>query len=375
MTSLSKNKQPKILYFIQLPPPVHGVSIINRLIYASQKINQGFSTYLLEIKFSNRIDQLRRLNIRKIYQFLKLILNLIRSIRSIRPDIIYFSLMPVGKGLLRDLFFVLIIKWYKVTPVYHLHNKGIERNSKRWILRKLYEFIFRDSYIIHLSRSLYDHEMSRLKLKNSKFRIIPNGISKFKHIEAEKQNNAIKLLYLSNLFPQKGILDLIEIYNILVKRNPDIVLSVVGGFPYRKTHQQVIQLIRKYNLEDKILMKGPRYGRQKSREYNQADIFIYPTTFRQECFPLVILEAMQSGLPIIASDEGAISEIIDNGTNGIVLCNWTAESFSSEIEALIKNETLRLKLGENAKKKFIELYTVNTLEQNMMNFFEEEFLK
>ena len=351
------------------------MSVINRLIYTSEIINQGFSTHLLEIKFSNNIEQLRRLNIRKIYQFIKLVINLIKSIRSIRPDIIYFSLMPVGKGLLRDMFFVAVIKWYKVTPVYHLHNKGIKRNSKIWILRKLYEYIFRGSYIIHLSRNLYEHETSRLKLKNCKFRIIPNGISLFKHIEAEKQDSVINLLYLSNLFPQKGIIDLIEIYRILVKKLPDIRLSVVGGFPYRKTHRQVVNLIKKFNLEDKILFKGPKYGRQKAREYKQADIFVYPTTFRQECFPLVILEAMQSGLPIFASDEGAISEIIDNCVNGIVLQNWTAESFSAEIEFLIKDETLRSKLGENARKTFREFYTVNTLEQNMRNFFKEEFLK
>jgi glycosyltransferase involved in cell wall biosynthesis len=363
------------LYFVQLPPPVHGVSVINKLIYTSQIINQGFDTHLLEIRFSNRINQLRRLNIRKIHQFLKLILNLIREIRSIRPDVIYFSIMPVGKGFLRDLFFVIIIKWFRIIPVYHLHNKGIARNSELWFLRQIYQYVFRDSYIIHLSRSLYEHEMSRLKLKKSKFRIIPNGITLLKPAETEEQSSVTNLLYLSNLFPQKGIFNLIEIYNILEKKCPDTILSVVGGFPYRKTHRQVMKLINKYNLEKKVLLKGPKYGKHKTREYNQADIFVYPTSFRQECFPLVILEAMQSGLPIIASDEGAISEIIDNDINGIVIQNWTAESFSEKIAVLIQDSDLRSKLGENAKKKFTENYTIHNLEKNMRDFFEEEFLK
>jgi glycosyltransferase involved in cell wall biosynthesis len=216
--------------------------------------------------------------------------------------------------------------------------------------------------------------MRRINLKESKFRIIPNGISFFKPVETEKRSNAINLLYLSNLFPQKGIFDLIEIFNVLLREFPDTTLSVVGGFPYMKTHEQVNKLIRKYNLENRISLKGPKYGKQKTREYYQADIFIYPTTFRQECFPLVILEAMQTGLPIIASDEGAISEMIDNGINGIVLKNWTAESFATEIGILINDAKLRSKLGENAKKKFRELFTVNNLERNMRSFFAEEFL-
>jgi glycosyltransferase involved in cell wall biosynthesis len=371
---LNQKRQLKILYFVQLPPPVHGVSVINKLIYTSQIINLGIDTYLLEIRFSNRIDQLRRLNVRKIYQFIRLALRLISSIRSIRPDIIYFSIMPVGKGLLRDLFFVLIIKWFKVKPVYHLHNKGIERNSKIWIIRQLYQYIFRNSYVIHLSRNLYDNEMSMLKLVNTKYRIIHNGISLLKPVEPMKKLSVINLLYLSNLFPQKGIFNLIEIFKILESKYPDAILSIVGGFPYRKTHEQVLKLIKKYDLEKKILLKGPKYGKHKTQEYNQADIFVYPTSFRQECFPLVILEAMQSGLPIITTDEGAISEIIDNGINGIVIKNWTAESFAEELALLIRNSDLRSKLGENAKKKFREYYTINNLERNIRDFFEEEFL-
>jgi len=282
--------------------------------------------------------------------------------------------MPVGKGLFRDLFFVIIIKWFKIIPVYHLHNRGIARNSDKWIMKRLYQFIFRNSYIIHLSGKLYENEMSHLKLRNVKYRIIPNGIVLHKPVDTKKQDSVINLLYLSNLFPQKGIFNLIKIFKNLESEFPDIILSIVGGFPYRRTHGQVMKLIKKNNLELRVLLKGPKYGKNKTQEYNQADIFVYPTSFKQECFPLVILEAMQSGLPIIASDEGAISEIIDDGINGIVLRNWTVESFSEKLAILIRDSDLRLKLGANAEKKFLEYYTIHHLEKNMRNFYEEEFI-
>jgi len=373
-TGLDHKKQLKILYFVQLPPPVHGVSVVNKLIYTSQIINKGFDTYLLEIRFSNKINQLRRLNLHKVFQFFRLAFRLIRSIKFIRPDIMYFSLMPVGKGLFRDLFFVIIIKWFKITPVYHLHNKGIARNSDKWIMKKLYQFIFRDSYIIHLSTKLYEHEMINLKLKNVKYRIVPNGISWSKTVEFVKHDGTINLLYLSNLFPQKGIINLIKIFKNIESEFPDVILSIVGGFPYRQTHKQVMKLIKYNNLEKKVLLKGPKFGKNKTMEYNQADIFVFPTSFRQECFPLVILEAMQAGLPIIASDEGAIPEIIDDGINGIILRRWTVESFSEKLALLIRDSELRSKLGMNAEKKFREFYTVHHLEKNMRDFYEEEFL-
>ena len=53
-------KRMKILYFIQLPPPVHGVSTINDLIYRSDAINENIDKQLVEIKFSNELGELRR---------------------------------------------------------------------------------------------------------------------------------------------------------------------------------------------------------------------------------------------------------------------------------------------------------------------------
>jgi len=363
------------LYFIQLPPPVHGVSVINKLIYISQTINLGFETHLLEIRFSNKIDQLRRLNFKKIYEFIRLAVRLIRSIQTIQPNIVYFSFMPVGKGLFRDLFFVIIIKWYKITPVYHLHNKGIARNSDRWIMKKIYQYVFRDSYIIHLSKKLYENEFSNLKLDNVKYRIVPNGIHLREDGKVKRQYQGINLLYLSNLFPQKGIFNLIGIFKNIEKKIPNVVLSIVGGFPYRKTQRQVIELLKENNLEKKIILKGPKYGKNKTFEYNNADIFVFPTSFNQECFPLVILEAMQAGLPIIASDEGAISEIIEDGINGVILKDWTIDSFSERLTELIRDSELQMRLGTNAKKRFMEFYTIHHLDKNMRDFFEEEFLE
>jgi glycosyltransferase involved in cell wall biosynthesis len=371
---LNTKKKIKILYFIQLPPPIHGVSIINKQIYQSAYINKDIQTSLLEIKFSNKLNELRRLNLSKIIRFFSLIIKLIKSLKYSRPELIYFSLMPVGKGLIRDLFFVLVIKRFRITPIYHIHNKGIAQNSKTWVGRKLYHFIFRNSYIIHLSQSLYESEIAPLNLHEVKYRIIPNGIRQREEVNLNKSFQGINLLYLSNLFPQKGIFNLILIFKNIEYRFPDVKLSVVGGFPYRRTEKTILKLINKYNFGEKVILKGPKYGKNKVLEYSEADIFVFPTSFSQECFPLVILEAMQAGLPIITTDEGAISEIIEDGINGVVLKNWTIESFSEKLAELILNPELRLKLGKNARNKFHNNFTLQHLEKNMREFYEREFL-
>ena len=124
-------KKTRILYFIQLPPPVHGVSVINHQIFSSDIINKDIDKLLLEIKFSDRFDQLRRLSMNKILKFFRLCLQLITIIIKKKPDWIYFSFMPVGSGFFRDALFVLIMRIFQKKIIFHIHNRGIAVNAKK----------------------------------------------------------------------------------------------------------------------------------------------------------------------------------------------------------------------------------------------------
>lgn len=369
------NKKPvKILYFIQLPPPIHGVSIINKQVYESEVINRGFQKSLLEIRFSSSLSQLRRLTFKKIYQLIRLTIRLTCKLKEFRPDYIYFSIMPVGKGFWRDLIFVIIIKLFRVMPIYHLHNKGIEKKSKFLLMRWIYQFTFRNSLIIHLSENLVRQEILSLDLKNVRKGIIPNGV----RIEMipEKRNNPdhVNILYLSNLFPGKGFNELIQVFRKLAANYSNIYLQIVGGFPYKGIRRKLKSQIIKSELSERIFLKGPRYDNDKLKFYSEADIFVFPSFFRQECFPLVILEAMQAGLPIITTKEGAIPEIIDNEIDGIIINQKDNNALEYQIKRLLMDNNLRSKLGSAAKKKFNENFTLEHFEKNMRKFFEQELI-
>ncbi len=372
---MNNQKNIKILYFIQLPPPVHGVSIINKQVYESEFINKGIEKSLLEIRFSSQLSQLRRLTFQKIYQLIRLSFRLTRRLIDFRPDFIYFSIMPVGKGLWRDLIFVIIIKLFKVTPVYHLHNKGIERRSRCLLIKWIYRFVFRNSLVIHLSENLVRKEILSLGMINIKTQIIPNGIKVVMIPENRNKPDHINILYLSNLFPGKGFHELIEVFGKLAKDNSNIYLHIAGGFPYLGIRKKVKKQILKSGLSSRIFLKGPRYDEDKLKIYGEADIFVFPSFFRQECFPLVILEAMQAGLPVITTREGAIPEIIDNEVNGIIINQKDNDALEYQIKRLVNDINLRSNLGSAAKKKFNENFTLEHFEKNMRNFYERELIQ
>ena len=344
---------------------------MNKLIYNSETINRSITRELLQIRFSDNLNQLRKFNILKLIRMFRLVFDLIQKIRNFRPDFVYFSFMPVGKGLWRDLIFVMVLKVFGIKTIYHLHNKGIARNSRRIFMRNIYRYVFKNSIVIHLSEKLMKNEIDALNIKGIQRFIVPNGIKVMKQ-NLHNRDGVVNLLYLSNLFPQKGVFEMINMFSELVSRHDNIHLNIVGGFPDVRIQRKVEKKIRERELESHITMVGPKYGKKKIKEFQKAHLFVFPTAFRQECLPLVILEAMNFGLPVVASDEGAIPEIIEDGVDGFVKSLEDHDEFVKTIEKLILDKDLRAKIGAGARLKFRKNFTDKQVETKMAEIFEKE---
>jgi glycosyltransferase involved in cell wall biosynthesis len=105
----------------------------------------------------------------------------------------------------------------------------------------------------------------------------------------------------------------------------------------------------------------------EARKYNQlADLFMLPSDY--EGLPMVIIEAMSYGKPIVASHVGGISEVVINGENGYTVAN-TATVFAEKIAYILENEYLYQKLSENAFRRFREHLTVEKMLQGYMEIY------
>ncbi len=103
---------------------------------------------------------------------------------------------------------------------------------------------------------------------------------------------------------------------------------------------------------------GPKYGKEKETYFENADIFVFPTFYNNECFPLVLLEAMQYKLPIATTDEGGIPDIVQTGVNGIVCKRKDAVSLSTAIEKLLTDKEKRTTLGNKGYEIYSNHYTL-----------------
>ena len=106
-------------------------------------------------------------------------------------------------------------------------------------------------------------------------------------------------------------------------------------------------------------------GAEKEDSLLKADLFIFPTFYHNECFPLVLLEAMQYGLPIVTTDEGGIPDIVKDGENGLICEKNNPDSLANCIEMLLKDNTLREEYGRKGRDLFEKKYSLYTFECRM----------
>jgi len=348
-----------------LPPPVHGAANIGLNIKQSNLVNSSFNCDYINLTTQANLKDLEKLNIKKVFVILKLYFQVFKTLLRKRYDLCYLTINSSGPGFYKEVIIVFILKVFRKKIVYHYHNKGITINSKSFVNNLLYKIQFKNSRAILLSSILF-YDVSKY-LQPSQVYYCNNGIAPLED-NFEKNNNQNKpvgLLFISNIFISKGVNVLLEACKILVQKKFAFNCNFIGGWTAEITEEDFIKKCVEYGISENVKAHGIKVEKEKINFLTDADIFILPTL--NDVFPLVILEAMQSSLPVIASDEGAIPEIIVNNSTGFIVPKNDPVELAYKLMILINDTGLRQQMGTKGRERFKELYTLSKFEQNFTN--------
>jgi len=361
-----KNK-PSLLAVLHLPPPIHGASMVGQYIKDSVLLNDTFETTFVNLTTSASIDDIGKGFFKKLVPFFKLYFRVFNLLLKNKYDLCYMTINAKGVAFYKEMIVVLIVKMFKVKIIYHYHNKGIKDSKGNWLNNILYKYQFRNAKAILLSPLLYDDISSYLPHSNVSF--CPNGIVERKESTLKQfnkfKNTIPEILFLSNMMETKGVYCLLDACTLLHKKDFDFTVNFVGA-ESDITANDFNAYVKKNDLQNKAFYLGKKYGDEKNVFFENSNVFVLPTYYHNECFPLVILEAMSYGLSCISTNEGAIPEIIDDGITGFIVPKNNAEILASKIELLLLNDQLCEKMGNASKEKFNEKYTLSVFEKNFV---------
>ncbi len=357
---------------IHMPPPVHGVSVVCKQIFESPVVNYKLEKRFIRLNLSDEINKLRKFSLKKALAFIKMCFQLIFNLVFFRPDLVYFAIMPVGTGFIKDAVLVFIIKLFQRKLVFHLHNRGIPRYYRKPLFHFFYKEVFKNCSIIHLSNKLVKEELNMFN-KKVKLHSCPNGIPELdrSRFSVEKKDE-FRILFFSNLFMHKGIRTTFESLELIINKNTNLKLVIGGSHTGEfQAFMKEIQYQKPYLLPH-IEFHKECFSEKKSKLFFSTDLFILPTEFAEESMPLVILEAMSANLPVIATDTGAISDMVRNEVNGFLIPPGNVKALSEKIDYLIHNPDVRIKMGLNSRELFQKYFTLKQQEMTIRNIFEQE---
>lgn len=363
------NKMKNILFILHLPPPVHGSSIVGQSIKNSALINDAFECRFINILASHSIQDTGRASFIKIFQFIGIWFRVIVEILKKRPDVCYLALTTTGTAFYRDVLLVGILRFFRIKRVYHLHNKGVKKCHVPNSNKRLYRFVFKNADIILLSRLLYQDIDAFVPL--SRVYICPNGVVDAPAIVKKhmvRQEEPIKIFFLSNLMQSKGVCVLLEACALLKNKNINFRCYFIGA-ENDMTAYQLNEEIKQKGLEEHVSYLGMRHGEKKQVAIAFADIFAFPTL--NDCFPLVLLEAMCNGLPVVTTFEGGIPDIVQEGVTGFLVPRKNAKALADKLEELIRNPELRLQMGTAGRLKYEKEFTMDIFEHRLKEILQQ----
>ncbi len=208
----------------------------------------------------------------------------------------------------------------------------------------------------------------RYHISAAKVSFLPNGVAqKFLDIGAKDReaHTPLRLLYVGRLSIQKRVDRLIE---ALTKTAADVQLAIIGDGEDRAKLQA---LAEEHGLQN-ITFHGTLAGDELLRAYEQADVFVLPSD--KEGMPLVLLEAMAAGLPVIGSDVQGIREHLAGG-NGILVKKPSPSSFATAIDDFYEQRKTQLPLLSQAGRDMAAGHSWRQLAEQLTALYESPVLQ
>ncbi len=353
---------PKILLMGPTSPPYTGQSVAFTTIVEYYRKNEDFNC--IEVNLSNKNG---------IIKGILLCLSISYQMIFNKIDLIYFTCSRSFLGSLRDVVLLSWAKIFRVKVVNHLHGGDfrIFYNSSSFLYKRILKWCYQgvsSSIVLLDGMKILFENFPRMKVD-----VVSNSYSlSLDDYPTIKQlsNGPLKFLYLSNIMESKGILNLLDAFEIILNDHLECQLTIAGSYmsDYISSEQEIRQKfeLKYYFLKEKYPNKinyvGVVNGKKKSDLLWSSDVFLLPTFHQTEAFPISILEALRTGNYIITTEHNYLPDVVSS-QNGRLIKPNSVNALTEVISDVIE---FRNKLDD------VQNYNINYA---VSNFTESQYVK
>jgi glycosyltransferase involved in cell wall biosynthesis len=242
---------------------------------------------------------------------------------------------------------------------------GLDFYRRRVIARNLFKNSA-DLFQVFSSRDM--RQLSSLGIAEDKIRIIPNGVDThlFQPRLAERSHNTVRIIWFGRIETAKGLIVLLRALKLLKNEARNFEL-LIGGRVWDEQYYKELLCFKDAAGLQEVRFLG--FVENLPNFIREADIFVLPSLW--ETLPIVILEAMASGLPVVASTVGAVPEVIINNETGYLVPPGDPQALADKLRLLIDDPKLRRTMGNNARRRAESCFSIDDICDSVVKAYHE----
>lgn len=257
--------------------------------------------------------------------------------------------------------------------VHHIHSPTSRDTENKW--RNRVNTLMEKTSVIGVKHFIAVSESLKLwaeGMGTAKKRIIvvPNGVPAQPYKDRAGRTGALVVGSVALFRPRKGLEVLIKALNIVRKNGTNCILHVIGGFETPEYESYIKNLAYELGLREHIVWLG--FQQDIPDELSKLDIFALPSLYG-EGMPMVILEAMAAGLPVVASDVEGIPQVLGrNNEIGRLVEPGDAGALAQSLgEILVMPEAERFAMGSVARQRHADMYSDSAMAKNVASIYSK----
>lgn len=367
----------RLLIIGPTPPPYHGVAVAIRHLLTS-RLTDVFDVTHLDLADRRGIAHVNKPDWHDVVLFIRQWLRLWRLLLTRRPQIVYLVLSQTTVGFIRDSLLIWPSLLLGAKIVTHLHGGALrEWYESRWAPMQTYirAVLGTVAKMIVLGESL--RPIFSGLLPDDRIAVVPNGVDLREDEPKREPPNGTRpwrILHLNTLNRMKGTLVLLAAIPTVLRHRRDVAFIFAGAWSHPLHRQAAEWYIAQYRLEPYVTFIGEVTGLEKEGVLQSADVFVFPG-IQQEGQPMVVLEAMAAGLPIVFTNQGCLRETVINGECGVEAYTNDPYDLAIRICALLDHPADQRQFARNACRRCRLFFNKDRHIERMISTFEQILVK